>query len=86
MSVSRDDWYFKQMIETMESNAKNKSQKTRLVCNHQPKAILSRSPSQEDILFETISDILYDNSMRIPTGDYVNLMNTLKLLKESKKA
>jgi len=73
--MDRNQSYYNYLNECMEHNKHNKLHK-KTYPNQQTK--VKKSRSKEDLHLLSISEIMYDNKMKIPDNDYIKIMNHLK--------
>jgi len=70
--MDRNQSYYNYLNECMQYNKHHKQHKKTY------SAKVKKSRSKEDLHLLSISEIVYDNKLKIPENDYIKIMNHLK--------
>lgn len=69
--MDRNQSYYNYLNECIEHNKLHKK-------TYPAEGKVKKSRSKEDLHLLSISEIMYDNKMKIPDNDYIKIMNHLK--------
>jgi len=72
--MDRNQSYYNYLNECMQYNKHHKQHKKENITIKKVK----KSRSKEDLHLLSISEIVYDNKLKIPENDYIKIMNHLK--------
>lgn len=72
--MDRNQSYYNYLNDCLERNSKFK----KISSNEVPCKPLIKSKSREQLHLLSISEIIYDNKLKIPENDYIKIMNHLK--------